>query len=268
MRGWQAETEQRQRMEAQMRQAFKMEALGRMAGGIAHHFNNLLPAMSGLLEQTLSEVQRDSATARRVERMIDAVAQGRRLVRQILVFSRREIPGREHLSMAAIIEGALALVQGSLPPNITIETNCRSGGDVLGDRAQLEEALLNLLSNAVQAVGTRSGGRIVLSVEDRLLDEQQARRLGIPSGAYICAACRDNGMGMPEEVAERAFDPFFTTKPVGEGTGLGLAITHGIVASHKGGVYIESRPGAGTTVSIYLPKAAEVSETAPQAAAA
>ncbi|HME27665.1 MAG TPA: ATP-binding protein [Acetobacteraceae bacterium] len=268
LRGWQAETEQRQRMQAQMRQAFKMEALGRMAGGIAHHFNNLLPAMSGLLEQTLSEVPRNSATAQRVERMIDAVAQGRHLVRQILVFSRREIPGRERLSMAAITEGALALVQGSLPPNITTETNCRLGGDVLGDRAQLQEAMLNLLSNAVQAVGTRSGGRITLSVEDRSLDEQQARRLGLPLGDYIRVACRDNGIGMSEEVAERAFDPFFTTKPVGEGSGLGLAITHGIVASHKGGIYIESEPGAGTTVSIYLPKAAAVSGAARQLAAA
>ena len=268
LRGWQAETEQRQRMEAQMRQVLKMEALGRMAGGIAHHFNNLLPAMSGLLEQTLSEVPRNSATAGRVERMIDAVAQGRRLVRQILVFSRREIPGREPLSMAAIIEDAVALVQASLPPNISIETDCRSAGDVLGDRAQLQEAVLNLLSNAVQAVGPRSVGRIVLSVEDLSLDEQQALRLSLTRGDYTRAACRDNGMGMPEEIAERAFDPFFTTKPVGEGTGLGLAITHGIVASHRGGVYIDSKPGAGTTVSIYLPKAAAVSGAPPQAVAA
>ena len=94
LRGWQAEIEQRQRIEAQMRQAFKMEALGRMAGGVAHHFNNLLPAMSGLLEQTLSEVPRDSATAERIQRMIDAVAQGRQLVRRILVFGRREAPAR------------------------------------------------------------------------------------------------------------------------------------------------------------------------------
>ena len=188
LRGWQAETEQRQRMEAQMRQAFKMEALGRMAGGIAHHFNNLLPAMSGLLEQTLSEVPRDSATAGRVERMIDAVAQGRRLVRQILVFSRREIPGRERLSMAAIIEDALALVQGKSPAqhHASRRTADRMAMS-LAIRAQLQEAVLNLLSNAVQAVGARSGGRIVLSVEDRSLDEQQALRLSLPRGDYTCA---------------------------------------------------------------------------------
>lgn len=268
LRGWQAEAEQRQRMEAQMRQTFKMEALGRLAGGIAHHFNNLLPAMSGLLEQTLSEVPPNGATARRVERMIDAVAQGRQLVRQILVFSRREIPARDRLSVPAVIEGALALARGNLPPNITIETDWRSGGDVLGDRARLQEAVLNLLSNAIQAIGPRSGGRIALSVENQSLDEQQARRLGIPRGNYTRVTCRDNGMGMPAEVAERAFDPFFTTKPVGEGSGLGLAITHGIIASHNGGVYIESNPGAGTAVSIYLPQAAAVGEAAPQAAAA
>jgi len=267
LRGWQAETEQRQRMEAQMRQSLKMEAVGRMAGGIAHHFNNLLPAMSGLLEQTLSEVPRNSATARRVERMIDAVAQGRQLLRQILVFSRRENPGHDRLSLVAIIEGALALVQGSLPPNITIQTDWQSRGDVLGDRAQLEEAVLNLLSNAVQAVGPRSG-HIWLSVENHSLDDQQARGLGLSRCDYIRMRCRDDGMGMSEEVAERAFDPFFTTKPVGEGTGLGLAITHGIIASHNGRIDIKSEFGAGTTVSIYLPKAAAVGAAVPQVTAA
>jgi two-component system, cell cycle sensor histidine kinase and response regulator CckA len=238
-----------------------------MAGGIAHHFNNLLPAMSGLLEQTLSEVPRNSATARRVERMIDAVAQGRQLVRQILVFGRREIPGRDRLSMVAIIEGALALARGNLPPNITIRTDWQSAGDVLGDRAQLQEAVLNLLSNAVQAIGLRSG-HISLSIENQSLDEQQARRLGIPPSDYIRMVCRDDGIGMPADVAERAFDPFFTTKPVGEGTGLGLAIAHGVIASHNGRIDIESEPGAGTTVSIYLPRASAAGAAAPQANAA
>ena len=182
LRGWQAEIEQRQRMETQMRQAFKMEALGRMAGGIAHHFNNLLPAMSGLLEQTLSEVPRNSATARRIERMMDAVAQGRRLVHQILVSARREIPRRDRLTMAAIIDDVIALVRGSLRPNIAIETDWKTDGAVLGDRAQLQEGVLNLLSNAIQAIGTRAGGRIVLSVEDRAIDDQQARRVGLPLG--------------------------------------------------------------------------------------
>jgi signal transduction histidine kinase len=255
-------------METQMRQAFKMEALGRLAGGIAHHFNNLLPAMSGLLDQTLGEVPPNSATARRVERMIDAVAQGRQLVRQILTFSRREMPGRDRLLMTAIVEHALALAQGSLPPSIAIATDWRSRGAVLGDNAQLEEAVLNLLSNAAQAIGTRSGGRIVLSVEDLSVDEQLARRLGVRGGEYVRLTCRDNGMGMPAEVAERAFDPFFTTKPVGEGSGLGLAITHGIVASHEGGIHLESAPGAGTTISIYLPKATAASELVAQAEAA
>jgi signal transduction histidine kinase len=268
LRGWQAEIEQRQRMESQMRQAFKMEALGRMAGGIAHHFNNLLPAMSGLLEQTLNEVPPDSATARRVERMIEAIGQGRQLVHQILVFGRREIPGHDRLSIAATVESARALVAGSLPPNIAVDTDCRSDGKVLGDRAQLQDAVLNVLTNAIQAIGKRSGGRIVLTVEDLALGDERSRRLGLPAGDYIRLVCRDNGMGMPAEVVERAFDPFFTTKPVGEGTGLGLAITHGIIASHNGGIDIESEPDLGTTLSIYLPKAPALSLAAQQAAAA
>lgn len=268
LRGWGAEIEQRQRMEMQMRQAFKMEALGRMAGGIAHHFNNLLPAMAGLLEQTLKEVPPKSQTARRIQRIMDAVAQGRQLVHQILVFSRRETPGHDRISIAAIVESAVAFVQGSLPPNIVIEMACRPGGDVLGDWAQLQEAVLNLLTNAIQAIGSRIGGRIALSIEAEVLDDEQSQRLGLAAGEYIRLACRDNGMGMPAEVVERAFDPFFTTKPVGEGTGLGLAITHGIVASHHGGIDIDSRPGAGTTISVYLPKASAVSVASQPAAAA
>lgn len=268
LQGWRAETEQRQRMEVQMRQALKMEALGRMAGGIAHHFNNLLPAIAGLLEQTLGEVPRNSATSRRVERMIDAVAQGRHLVRQILVFSRREKPGRGTVSIPTIIDGAVALVKGSLPSNIAIKTDCQSEGSIVGDRGQLQEAILNLLSNAIQAIGARSDGRITLLIEDRALDEQQARSLALDAGDYVCVSCSDNGAGMPADVAERAFDPFFTTKPVGEGTGLGLAITHGIVASHRGGIFIDSAPGAGTTVSIYLPKAAVALSSPPRQAVA
>lgn len=268
LRGWQVEIEQRQRMEDQMRQAFKMEALGRMAGGIAHHFNNLLPAMSGLLEQTLSEVPRNSATAQRVARMIDAVAQGRQLVRQILVFSRRETPGHDHLSMAAVVGDAIALIRDSIPPNIAVETNWQTDGEVVGDRAQLHESILNLLSNAIQAIGDRPAGRIVLSVKNQALDDHQARLFGLAPGPYIRIACRDNGSGMPADVVERAFDPFFTTKSAGQGTGLGLAITHGIVASHNGCVYIESEPDVGTTVSMYLPKAPTASAAPDQAAAA
>lgn len=268
LRGWQAEIEQRQRVESQMRQTFKMEALGRMAGGIAHHFNNLLPAMSGLLEQTLSEVPQGSATARRVERMIEAVGQGRQLVHQILVFSRREIPGHGRLSLTATVDAAVALVRGSLPSNIAIASDWRTDGDVMGDRAQLQEAVLNVLTNAIQAIGSRSGGRIVLTLAEQAVDGELSRHLGLPAGDYVCLVCRDNGRGMPADVVERAFDPFFTTKPVGEGTGLGLAITHGIVASHNGAIAVESTPGLGTTLSIYLPKAPALIVAAPEAAAA
>jgi signal transduction histidine kinase len=256
LRGWNAEAEQRQLMQAQMRQAFKMEALGRMAGGIAHHFNNLLPALTGLLEQTLSEVPRASVTFERVGRMIDAIAQGRQMVRQILVFGRREILVHDAVSMVEIVEAALALFEENLPPNATTGITRLSDGRVLGDRAQLQEAALNVLSNAIHAIGLRSGGHIEFVVENIKLDELQASRFSVQPGDYVRIACRDNGIGMSEEVVERAFDPFYTTKPVDEGTGLGLAITHGIVAGHRGGVHIESELGVGTTVTIYLPQAA------------
>jgi two-component system NtrC family sensor kinase len=249
---WRDEVRNRLRREAQVRQALKMEALGRLAGGVAHHFNNLLPAMSGLLEMTRAEVPADSSAAKRLERMISAVDQGRDLVRQILTFSHRDIARRDRLRVSALIDDALALAQGNLPKNISLLLKRNYDGELIGDPSQLRDVLLNLIFNAVYAIGARYG-TITISTEIFFLDAEAAQRLAVHAGRFVRIECSDDGVGMSEDVQEHAFEPFFTTKPQGEGSGLGLAIVHGVIVGHGGAIELHSSPGTGSRFSIYLP---------------
>jgi two-component system cell cycle sensor histidine kinase/response regulator CckA len=240
------------RREAQVRQALKMEALGRLAGGVAHHFNNLLPAMSGLLEMTRAEVPADSSAAKRLERMISAVDQGRNLVRQILTFSHRDVPHRDRLRVSTLVEDAIALAEGNLPKNIHLLLDQNYDGELIGDPSQLRDVLLNLISNAAYAIGARAG-TITISTEIFFFDVEAAQRLAVRAGRFVRIECSDNGVGMSEDVQEHAFEPFFTTKPTGEGSGLGLAIVHGVIVGHGGAIEVQSSPGKGSRFSIYLP---------------
>ncbi len=253
---WQEEVKHRERIEAQIRQASKMELMGRMISGIAHHFNNLLPALSGLLEVTASEVTPDSAIAKRLERMLGAVRQGQRLVRNILLFSRRPASSRERVDIAASIEETLALLQASVPRNVTVVTRFLFRGEIAGDRAGLGEIFMNLISNAVQAIGTRSG-TIELVTERATVHAGRAQRLGVKPGEFVRVVCKDDGAGMTGDVIERIFEPFFTTKEGGEGTGLGLAIVRDIVEDLGGAIHVESAPGAGSTFTLHLPLPAD-----------
>jgi signal transduction histidine kinase len=249
---WRDEVRKRLRREAQVRQALKMEALGRLAGGVAHHFNNLLPAMSGLLEMTRAEVPADSSAAKRLERMIGAVDQGRDLVRQILTFSHRGLARRDKIRVPALVDDAVAFAEGNLPQNIRLLLKQNYDGDLVGDPAQLRDVLLNLISNAAYAIGAREG-MITISTEIFFVDVEAAHRLAIRAGWFVRIECSDNGVGMSEDVQERAFEPFFTTKPKSEGSGLGLAIVHGVIAGHGGAIEVHSSPSTGSRFSIYLP---------------
>jgi signal transduction histidine kinase len=249
---WQEEVTNRLQREAQVRQALKMEALGRLAGGVAHHFNNLLPAMSGLLEMTRAEVPADSNAAKRLGRMIDAVSQGRNLVRQILTFSHRNIARREKVRTSLLIDDALALAKGNLPKNISLLNKQYCDVDLYGDPAQLRDVLLNLISNAVYAIGA-DYGTITLSAEICVVNAEAARRLAVPAGRFVKIECNDDGVGMSENVKEHVFEPFFTTKPQDEGFGLGLAIVHGVIIGHGGAIEFDSNPENGSRFSIYLP---------------
>ena len=257
--------ESRRKLEFQLFQAQKMETLGTLAGGIAHDFNNLLTGIMGYQELVL-DVLGDNTTAREyLAEARGASLRARDLVEQILTFGRQSQDDQYMpLDLALVIEEARRLLRATIPATIAIETHISPEcGSVQGDATQIHQVILNLGSNAAHAMQAKGG---VLSIRLEPVDRDtslSATLATLPSGDYLRLTVADNGHGMDETTLQRIFDPFFTTKEVREGTGLGLAVVHGIVRAHRGGVDVESRPGAGSTFHIYLPMAATEATTTP-----
>ncbi len=260
-----AEIAERERAEARLLQAQKMEAIGQLTGGIAHDFNNLLTAVVGSLELLLRRT--DEEKLRRLAgNALQAAERGAKLTAQLLAFSRRQ-----RLIPAAIcpneIIGAMGdLLTRSIGRHIVVETRLASDlWRALADPTQLEVMILNLAINARDAMP--QGGR--LKIETRNLAQVPAAlMLELPAGEYVEIAVCDNGSGMSPDVLERAFEPFFTTKEQGKGTGLGLAQLYGFAKQSGGTARIESRVGEGTRVAIYLPRTEHESDVAPPNAVA
>jgi PAS domain S-box-containing protein len=244
-----------ERANAALFQAQKMESLGQLTGGVAHDFNNLLAVMSNGLD-VLSLRGQDHADLRMLETMQRAVARGARLTQQLLSFARQQPLKVEKCNVTAVIRGFEAVLRRAADGAIGLEVRPESRlRPVLLDAARFEAALLNLVVNAREAMP--DGGTIVISVENVELGEGTVGMLA--AGPYVRVSVTDTGSGMSPEVAARAFDPFFTTKEVGKGTGLGLSQVYGFIAQSGGDVLIQSEPGQGTAVSIYLPVAGDPS---------
>jgi PAS domain S-box-containing protein len=246
-------TEQR-RLEAQLRQAQKLEAIGTLASGIAHDFNNILGAILGFTELARDVVPQDSVAWSYLQEVFAAGKRAKTLVRQILTFSQQAVQERKPVTLHPIIEEALSLLRALLPATITIcQQLAIDAGTVLADATQIHQVLMNLGTNAAHAMRD-TGGVIEIRLEavdvDVLLASQYARQ----PGPYVRLTVQDTGHGIPADILDRIFDPFFTTKAPGEGTGLGLAVVYGIVADYDGILTVESTLGAGTTVTIYLPR--------------
>ncbi|BCS34888.1 hypothetical protein TBR22_A41140 [Luteitalea sp. TBR-22] len=243
----------RRALEAQLRQAQKLEAVGTLAGGIAHDFNNLLRSIIGYTELA-EEAVSDPAVRADLEQVRRAAARGQELVMRMLAFSRPSEAQRVPISLAPPVREAVDLLRATIPSLIEIRWH---GDDeappVRADSTQMQQVLMNLVTNAAQAIGEASG-RIDVSLSLFRADEAfAASHPGASRGLYARLSVADTGPGMSEETRQHAFEPFFTTKPVGKGTGLGLSMVHGIVQAAGGVVDIDSRPGAGTTVHVYLP---------------
>jgi len=245
---------ERQRLEVQLRQVQKMEAIGTLAGGIAHEFNNILSAILGFTELTQYEVLQGSRAWSNVQEVLKAGKRAKDLVQQLLAFSRPSGHDRESLQIASVVHEALALLRATLPTTIAIHSHLPdTGATVLANRTQLHQVVLNLCANAEHAM-REAGGVLDIGIESVEIDAARAAFAPhVPSGPYVRLTVRDTGHGMSPEVVERIFEPFFTTKGIGEGTGMGLAIVHGIVTSHDGAITVESVPGVGTTFAVYLP---------------
>ncbi len=243
--------------------AQKLEALGTLAGGIAHDFNNILFAIGGNIQLTAAELPEGHPSRRTLAEVEQACARAAGLVKRILAFSRPHPPHRETLRLGPVLDEAIQLVRATLPAMIQIRTRVSPDlPPVLADSNQFHQLVVNLVTNAAHAIGSRPGA-VDVSLDAVTVDEVAARDVaGLREGRHVVLTVLDDGVGMSRATLERIFDPFFTTKPPGEGTGLGLSIVHGIVRGHDGAIAVESAPGAGAKFRIYLP-AVDSEVTAP-----
>jgi signal transduction histidine kinase/ActR/RegA family two-component response regulator len=247
---------ERQALEARLRHAQRMEAIGTLAGGIAHDFNNILGAILGYTEMLLTRVRRDSREWQHVQEVKKAGERARDIVDRILAFSRRTEQRLHPLRLRPLLEETAGLLRASLPATIDLRLRLPDDRDtiVLGEPGRLQQVVMNLCTNAAQAMTGQ--GVIELALDLFALDTEQALSHGaLPAGRYVRLTVRDRGQGMDAATLERIFEPFFTTKEVGVGTGLGLAMVHGIVADHGGGIDVHSSPGAGSSFEVYLRQA-------------
>ena len=244
----------RQRLEAQLRQTQKMEALGTLAGGIAHEFNNILAGLLGFATLLHREVPPESRAGFYVQQVRQAGTRAKELVQQILTFSRAESLERQPLQLDQVVQEALTLLRASLPSTVDIQYHVSEPGVMVqANRTQLHEVIMNLGANADHAM-RQSGGRLTVRVDPIEVDAAFATaHPPLSPGRYVCLRVDDTGRGMTPKVMTRIFEPFFTTKPTGAGAGMGLAIVHGIITSHEGVVTVESSQSAGTRFAIYLP---------------
>jgi PAS domain S-box-containing protein len=239
-------------LEEQLRQAQKMEAVGRLAGGIAHDFNNLLTAILSNTELVLGELP-DGPVRQDVEVIRQTAERASGLTRQLLAFSRKQVIQPRLLDLSALVYDTERMLRRTLGEGIVLETDLRDTGSVLADPGQLEQVLVNLAVNARDAMP--DGGTLTLRTREVVVNEVFAQRhRGLRVGAYVALDVEDSGVGMDAATQTRIFEPFFTTKEVGKGTGLGLATVYGIVKQVGGYVAVESAPGKGAAFTIYLPR--------------
>jgi len=257
----------RDRGDLQLRQSQKMEALGTLAGGIAHDFNNIVGAIMGNAELARVYLPEGHAAQESLSNIMEASCRARDLVRQILAFSRRQEGTRKPVRLQGVIAEEVKVLRPAIPPAVEIELRAEPDcPPVLADSAQIHQILLNLCTNAAQAMPQRRGV-IQIEVNEVELSADSAASRGLKEGTHVRMEVRDNGVGMNAETLEKIFDPFFTTKPPGQGTGLGLAVVDGIVRAHEGAISASSAVGKGTVFHIYFPAAEQVEKSAESAAA-
>ncbi len=243
------------RLEEQLRQSQKMEAVGQLTGGLAHDFNNLLTGITGSLELLQARVAqgRLGALDRYVTMAQEAAQRAAALTHRLLAFSRRQTLEPKPTDVNRLVGAMEELIRRTMGPAITVEVAAAAGlWPALVDPNQLENALLNLCLNARDAMP--GGGTLVVETANKRVDARTGRAFGVAPGEYLTLCVSDDGTGMPADVAARAFDPFFTTKPLGEGTGLGLSMIYGFARQSGGQARIYSEMGGGTAVWLYLPR--------------
>ncbi len=251
-----ADITEQTRLEQQLTHSLKMEAIGRLAGGVAHDFNNVITVVSGYGHMILDGVQNDSELREAAEEVLKAAERAAALANQLLTFSRHQVIQPKVLEINALVCDMERMLGRVIGEQIDLQVVARPGvARVRADAGQLEQVLMNLIVNARDAMP--GGGTLTVETANVVLDENYSRtHPGVGPGNYVMLAVSDTGTGMDPETRSHIFEPFFTTKERGKGTGLGLSIVYGIVKQHGGDIWVYSEPGKGTTFKIYLPQAA------------
>ncbi len=253
--------EEWERMQAQLRQSQKMEAVGTLAGGIAHDFNNILAAIIGYCELAKTDIAHGKMIENHLDHIMKASLRARDLIRQILTFSRMKSNMElQPLKLTPLVKETLKLLRATIPATIAIRRKMSCSSDtVMADLAQIQQVLINLAANAVHSMEEKGGVLEVCLDAVEFTEDSPPVHPDLGRGHYVVLSVSDTGHGIAAEILDRIFDPYFTTKDTGKGTGLGLAMVHGVVQRHHGAVTVKSKPGKGSTFSIYLP---EIRETA------
>ncbi len=254
---------ERRRAEEQVRQAQKMEAVGRLAGGIAHDFNNMLMIIIGFADFLCHNIDEDDPRRRDAEEIRKAAERAAALTRQLLAFGRQQLVRPQLVDMNAVVRDMELMLRPLLGEDITLESSLPEVGAVRADRGRLEQVVMNLALNARDAM--TGGGRLYIETRSVVLAEGAAYRqfgMDMPAGRYVRLVVRDTGEGMAPGTRARIFEPFFTTKPPTQNSGLGLSVVYGIVSQSDGYLWVESQPQHGTSFTIWLPEVAAAAEPA------
>jgi PAS domain S-box-containing protein len=248
---------ERKRLEEQLIQSQKMEAVGQLAGGIAHDFNNLLTVIKGYGQLSLLDLKESDPLWGNIQEIQKATQRASDLTRQLLAFSRRQILDPKVLNLNSLVKDLNKMLHRIIGEDIELITLLEEDlGGVKVDPGQIEQMILNLAVNARDAMP--SGGKLIIETKNVEIDaEYVATHIGLATGRYVRLSVSDTGLGMSQEIIEKAFEPFFTTKEMGKGTGLGLSTVYGIVKQSGGNIWVYSEPGYGTTFNIYLPRVEE-----------
>lgn len=245
-------TDQKQ-MERRLVQSQRLEAMGTLAGGIAHDFNNILSGILGYAQLGQLHIDDPGKVNRHLDNIIKGSQRAGELVQQILTFSRQHEYEKHPLKVSVVIKEALKLIRASIPAFIDIKTDIRSTSDILADPTQIHQIIMNLCTNAYQAMQETNGTLTVVLKDIRITDPGDIKGADLMPGRYLKLEVGDSGHGMDEQTMAKIFEPYFTTKEMGKGTGMGLALVHGIVKEHDGFVQVESEVGKGSCFRIYFP---------------
>ena len=242
------------KMESQLQQSQKMEAVGTLAGGIAHDFNNILAIILGNTELASDNVPDGNPASHSLKEIYKASIRAKDMVHQLLAFSRKADEESKPIDLAPIIKESMKMLRSAIPTSVEFKQHILDDtSSVMGDATQMNQIMMNLVTNAAHAM-SESGGGLEVTLEKTFLQKEEVCFDWVLSpGAYVSLKVRDTGEGIDPGIIDRIFDPYFTTKEVGKGTGMGLSVIHGIVKSHDGGIRVESEVGKGTVFEIYFP---------------